>query len=209
MLNAQQVDVMQNAEATNWDKFNQELVRVSDENANRFAMDNRLHVRFFMKPMINLEKSQEANRAIYEDREMIEIMIPGDKQNIVCHVVEDFDRNRFPGLYERFKAGREQVIGTPLIAAGFLSPAQCEEYRFFNVITVEQLANAADSVGNKFMGFHDHKRKAKEWLERATGVEALRDTYNADMATARAENEDLKQRLTALEEIVNQSAGKK
>jgi hypothetical protein len=172
-LNAQQVESLQNASPTDWNKLDQQLADRSNWDTNRFAMDKNLHVRFYMKPRLNPDKSAEANRAIYEDTEYVEIMIPGDKHNIIQRPVWSQDIVRFGELYNKFKAGVDQVIGTPLAVVPFLTPAQVEEFGFFNIKTVEQLANLNDGIMGRFMGAHDLKAKAKAWLDSSTSGETL------------------------------------
>jgi len=172
-LNAQQVENLQNSTPTDWNKFDQQLQNMSNWDSNRFAMDKNLHVRFYMKPRLNPDRSAEANRAIYEDTEYVEIMIPGDKHNIIQRPVWEQDIVRFGELYNKFKAGQDQVIGTPLGVVPFLTPAQVEEFGFFNVKTVEQLANLNDGISGRFMGAHELKAKAKAWLDTATSGETL------------------------------------
>lgn len=172
------IEALQNATPTDWASHDQQLARDSDWNANRYAMDSKLHVQFYMKPFLDQKASAEAGRPIYKDTEFIRIMLPGDKQNIIDRqvgVVED-ERRRFAQHYAKFKAGQaEQIVGTPLTLAPFLSPAQAEEYKFFNIRTVEQLASAPDSIGTKFMGFNQHKQKAQAFLDASTGAEAVKE----------------------------------
>lgn len=163
----------QNAEQTNFAILDAQLAGRSDYNVNRFAGDSRLHVSFSMRPLFNEEESGKAQRPIYEDREFIQIMIPGDKQNIILRVAEDFDRQRFPEHYAKFKAGASQVIGTPLANAGIFPASRCEEFAHFGIRTVEQLANANDNLAPRFMGFHGDKAAAQKWLDKLTGGEAL------------------------------------
>lgn len=189
------VDILQNATPTDWSNYDKELAARSDYDQNRFAMDKKLHVQFYMKPMLNQEKSAAAGRAIYEDTEFIRIMLPGDKQNIIDRKVGlvENERERFPEHYAKFKAGQaEQVVGTPLQLLPFLSPAQVEEYKFFNIRTVEQLAAASDSIGTKFMGFNQHKQKAQAFLDATTGAEAV--------GAMREELEESKKVMAAMQE---------
>jgi hypothetical protein len=66
-----------------------------------------------------------------------------------------------------------------------------EEYKFFHLHTVEQLANANDSVGQKFPSFHSDKAKAQQFLEATTGDSARIRDLEAQVA------ELMKQRGTA------------
>jgi predicted RecB family nuclease len=49
-----------------------------------------------------------------------------------------------------------------------MTRSKVEEYKFFGIHTVEQLANASDEVGQKFPGFQDDKRKSNKFLESAS-----------------------------------------
>jgi len=178
--NAQQVEAAQNAEPTDWSKYDTQLSeRDVDANNGRFAFDNRLHVKFFMRSTINVDKSTEANRPIYDDVEYVEIMMPGEKRNIIERPAASMrDDLRFPKQYAQFRAGvKDQISGTPLKVLPFMTDARVEEMAFFKIFTVEQLAELSDSV--QFMGSVDLKRKAKEFIDRANGADALRDELNA------------------------------
>jgi len=168
-----EVAAAQNAEQTNFSMLDAQLAGRSDYNVNRFAGDSRLHVAFSMRPLVNEEESAKAQRPIYEDREFIQIMIPGDKQNIILRVAEDFDRQRFAEHYAKFKAGASQVIGTPLANAGIFPASRCEEFAHFGIRTVEQLANANDNLAPRFMGFHGDKAAAGKWLARLSSGDVL------------------------------------
>lgn len=172
-LDAAQVEAMQNSTPTNWATFDQQLDERPDANASRFAMDGKLHVRFFSKPKYNPDKSAEENRPIYEDTVYVEIMMPGDKNNIIVRPAASMrDDLRFPKHYEQFQKGQQdQMVGTPLKVLPFLSEAQVEELAYFKVRTVEQLADLSDSVS--FMGAQEMKKRAKAFLEASKGGDVL------------------------------------
>lgn len=137
--------------------------------------DDKLHVRFFMRPRIDPVKSQEANRPIYKDVPHVEIMIPGDKNNIVTAEVWSQHIQRFPTHWAQFQAGiKDQVVGTPLRAAPFLTEAQVEELAYFKLRTIEQLADLADNAMT-FMGARELKTAARKYLDQTTGASALLD----------------------------------
>ena len=124
------IDQIQNSVPTDWSRFNQQT-DANDWDTNRFAADNNLYVRFYMRPRLNIEKSTEANRPIYEDTEYVEIMTPGEKHSIIHRPIAGAnppDNVRFPKHYELFKQGqKEQEVGTPLKVAPFLTESQVEE----------------------------------------------------------------------------------
>ena len=68
------------------------------------------------------------------------------------------DKARFARQYQAFKAGKEdQQSGTPLNVVPFMTPAKAEEYKFFNIATVEQLAGA---MTEKLVELFDEKPHA-------------------------------------------------
>jgi predicted RecB family nuclease len=110
------------------------------------------------------------------------------------------DKIRFPRHYERFQAGqKEQNIGTPLSVVPWLTPSQIEEFKFFKIMTVEQLANLIDNVGGKFMGAKQFKQKAKEFLPAAAGQAPLVQ-MQAELDKRDSRINDLIERIAALEE---------
>jgi hypothetical protein len=197
-LDAAQVEVMQNSTPTNWATFDQQLDERPDANASRFAMDGKLHVRFYSKPKYNPDKSAEENRPIYEDTVYVEIMMPGDKNNIVQRPALSMrDDLRFPKHYEQFLKGQQdQMVGTPLKVLPFLSEAQVEELAYFKIRTVEQLADLSDTVN--FMGAQEMKQRAQKFLKALNSNEAVVE-----------ENRQLKARLDALEAMLESQTAPK
>jgi len=132
------------------------------------AGDEALLVKFFIKPAEDQKASKEAGRPIFHDIEWIDIRIPGNKDNVVCRPLRQRDIERFPRHYAAFKQriekGAEAVVGTPLELFPFVTAARVEELKFFNIRTVEQLAATPDSTAGKFMGFHDLKKKAQDFM---------------------------------------------
>lgn len=182
-LDAQQVEALQNSVPTDWSKFDQAL----GAEAHRFGMqgpgglppgmgpgyDDKLHVQFFMRPRIDLEASKAANRPIYKDVPHIMIMIPGDKNNIPLAEVWEQHIRRFPIHWEQFQAGiKDQIVGTPLKVAPFLTDSHIEELAYFKIRTIEQLADLADS-NMTWMGAREMKNAARAYLQKVSGNEAL------------------------------------
>jgi hypothetical protein len=194
-LDAQQVEVLQNSTATDWSRFDQAQGDArNDGNASRYAFDTKLYVRFYTRPRLNVEKSTEANRPIYEDTEYVEIMAPGEKNSIIQRPANPEDLFRFPKHYEQFRAGiKEQEIGTPLKVLPFLSEANIEELAYFKVRTVESLAHLSDSVMQNFMGARELQQKAQRYLQQVSSGDALLE-----------ENRALKNRMDALEKLLEQ-----
>jgi hypothetical protein len=172
-MDAAQVEALQNSTPTDWATLDAQLRERSNWDSNRFAGDDKLHVKFFTKAYRNDEKSMAANRPIYEDKDCIQIMVPGDKHNIIIRPVWDQDLQRWPQKWAQYKAGKEQIqSGTPLSRAPFMTEGAVEELAYLNIRTVEQLANLSD--GNMpFMGAAEYKRMAQEFLKKATSTDVL------------------------------------
>lgn len=165
----------------------------------RFAADNRLYVEFSREPVMHPGKSREAGRAVYEERDFIRIHVPGDKTSVIYRQVTEQDAQRFADRYAKWKAGQsEAVSGTPLSALPGMTPAKVEEYKFFKLVTIEQLADANDNLGQKFMSFHADKQAAKRFIE-ATKGNAPIEAMNAELQKRDAEIENLRTMVEALQ----------
>jgi len=182
-LDAVQVEALQNSVPTDWTKFDQTV----GADARRFGgqglgglppgmgpgYDDKLHVRFFMKPRIDPIESGKQNRPIFKDVPFVEIMIPGDKNNIVTAEVWQQHITRFPQHWDQFQAGiKDQVVGTPLKLAPFLTESHVEELAYFKIRTIEQLADLSDT-NMTFMGAREMQQAAKKYLLKVSGNDAL------------------------------------
>jgi len=148
--------------------------------------DRNLSVRFWLHPKENPRKSKEAGRPIYDEVEMVSIMAPGNTKTEFtgrAHSMH-YDANeqrqrtyaeRFAEHYSQFKAGlEEQVQGTPLSEAAFLSVGQRAEMRAKQIKTVEQLAAMSDRDIQKMgMGFRKHVDAARAYLDTANGTSVM------------------------------------
>ena len=165
----------------------------------RFAADNKLYVEFFRKPVLQPGKSREAGRAVYEEVDYVRIHVPGDKSSVIERPVSQQDQFRFADRYAKWKAGQEEAVtGTPLSALPGMSPSKVEEYKFFKLVTVEQLAEANDNLGAKFMSFQQDKQRAKAFLEVAKNNAPI-EKMNEELAKRDAELEDLREQVKAMQ----------
>lgn len=156
----------------------------------------RLSFRFIMKSVKDEVKSAEAGHPVFEDKEYIEILVPGDATSRVCRPVRptDFEREDMPGarqVYEHFKRGIESPqSGVPLEQWPSVTAAQVDTLRVVGVRTVEQLASVSDQhIGTLGMGYHSLRQKAQDWLA------AAKD--NAHLEKMRAEMNGMKEQLEA------------
>lgn len=164
----------------------------------RFAADDRLYVEFFREPVMLPAKSREEGRAVYEERDFVRIHVPGDKTTVCVEPMHEINLARFRVRYEKWKAGQgEAVTGTPLTALPGMTPAKIEEYKYFKITTIEQMAEANDGLGQKFMSFQSDKQRAKAFLEVAKGNAPL-ERMNEELAKRDEEIDTLKAQVAAL-----------
>ena len=161
----------QSTAPTDWNQV-QDFQSDQDFNA-RYAHDSKLYVQFYLRPMIQPTLSEEAQRPIFADVVHVRILVPGDKLSMIDRPASDDDKKRFTDQYAKFSAGqKDQLIGTRLEAVAFMTRSKVEEYKFFGIHTVEQLAGASDEVGQKFPGFHTDKDRCNKFLEATQGTDA-------------------------------------
>jgi hypothetical protein len=161
------------------------------------AGDEQLLVRFYIHPLQNETRSKEEGRPIFEDREYIEIIQPGNKDSIIRRPASHLDYERFPQHYAKYKArteGEETIEGTLLEHWPGVTRSQVEELRYLNIRTVEQLANVADSNTGGFMGMNLLKRRAQEYLD-ASSTQA----HAEEMQALKDQNRQLAEQLAAMQ----------
>lgn len=177
----------------------EEMSDLPQPDETRFSHDNRLYIEFSRKPRLHPAKSREAGRAIYEECDYISIHVPGDKSSVVERPVTEQDIQRFTERYNKWKQGQaEAVVGTPLTALPGMTPSKVEEYRYFKILTVEQLAEANDNLGQKFMSFQQDKQRAKAFLQVAANNAPI-EAMNVELQKRDAEIENLKTMVEALQ----------
>jgi len=142
---------------------------------NPFKGDERLPVRFYMGAIQNDEETEKQGRPIFVDTECIQIF--NSKDNVIDRPIRDSDKQRWPGAYNAWKSGGDGepgATGTRLAHWPIMTRAQVEEFRFFKIFTVEQLAELPDSTAQKIMGAVKLRQLAKLAVEAARGEEPFR-----------------------------------
>lgn len=167
------------------------------QNSAGMAGADKLIVHFEMKPVLHQQKSAEAGRPVYVEKEYVEIRVPGDKINIVHKPVTDFIRAKFRQRYQAWKAGKQdQVVGTPLKAWPPISASQVEELAYFKVTTVDQLAAVTDETASRMGPILELRQKARDFLEAAKGGAPL-TKLREELSTRDAEISALREQLKA------------
>lgn len=149
---------------------------------------------FFIKQKKNNFKSAQAGHDVYDQKEYVRVIIPGDRNSIPEREVREEDKARWAKHYIAFKNGLTLAPdGMPLEKWPLIDINQIEHMKHWNVRTVEDLANLNDIHLQKLgMGARDLKSKAIVWLEQA------RD--GSGVSRVVQENEELRAKTRSLED---------
>jgi len=155
--------------------------------------DGLLPARFYVSPVRDEAKSAAAGRAVFVDKEMVEIRVDRD---VLTRPVSDQDKRDYAAQYVAFRQGVDQtaVEGTPLREWPLMTRSQAEEFAYGGLRTVEQFASAADTAIQRIGPYMELRQKARDWLAAAKG--------NAEFGRLRDENTELKNRVAALERML-------
>ena len=172
--------------------------------------DETLFVEFYMAPVRNNHKSEQAGRPIFDDVTHVRIQAPGDMLTVVEREAWDGDKRRFPRQWQAFEAqqaGREELSGTPISTWPALSRSQVEELRALKFYTVEQIANASDQQLQRIgMGGFGLRTTATAYLESATNS-ALAQQQATELARRDQQIAELQEQIARLASAVDDKRG--
>lgn len=137
---------------------------------NPYQGDEKLPVQFYMGAVPDDAETARQGRPIYRDVECIKIF--NSKDNVIDRPVRDTDKKRWPGAYQAWKNtgdGEPGAVGTRLEHWPLMSRSQVEEFKFFKVFTLEQLAELPDTTVQKMNGAVKLKQLARLAVEAAKG----------------------------------------
>ena len=144
------------------------------------STQDKMIPRFYLKPVRQGFRSEAEGREVYEDREYVEIIVPGDKHSIVDVAVKDEHRDRWSRQYEAFKKSQDAPEeGTPIEEWAPIGASQALELKSSHVRTVEHLAGLSDSQLAKVvpMGGYGLREKAKAWLQQVEDGKPLAEAH--------------------------------
>ncbi|MEQ1572781.1 MAG: hypothetical protein ABL993_00910 [Vicinamibacterales bacterium] len=169
-------------------------------------VDKNLAVRFYKMPMQNAAESDKAGRPIFEDVDMCEIRVRGDRNNVIIRPVRPGDKKRFRDSWRDYQDGNERKLtGTPLAEWPPMTGSMVEEMKYLQFFTVEQLAEANDDVCGRIPGLVSLKQKARAYIELAKGsapIEEMQRKLDSEKAAREASDnmvKDLAARISAME----------
>jgi hypothetical protein len=159
-----------------------------------------LFVEFYEDALEIPFKSEQEGRPVYEQRVFVRIMVPGDATSIIETPATPQHKEEYRRQYERFEKGMKDVVdGTPLSMWPVVNKSQVKECEFFEIRSVEQLAELSDSTCKRMgMGYMELRSKAKAWL--------LAAKDSALVTRQAAENDRLQGEIEALKEQIAQMA---
>lgn len=139
------------------------------------AKPNRIIARFSQRPVQNNWRSEKEGRPVYEDREFVELITPGNTKSIPVEEVTDDHKRQFHREYDAWKAGQERPVeGMPLSEWPQVSGSTVLNLNSMHIRTVEELAAVDDGVLQVLgTGARELREKAKAWLASARGEQPL------------------------------------
>lgn len=175
-----------------------------------FGSDKTIHATFSEEVIKNEYRSNQEGRPIFDMFVQIELQYPGNNTSNFKEKfsMEDGDKGnewteRFPRQWKAFKDKREQVPdGRPLETWAVLDKKRVMELKGSGYHTVEQIASMTDMNGPKMgLDWRKLRDQAMATLKPEDGAVAI--------SKLTAENEDLKNRLDAMEKDLRSLAAAK
>lgn len=160
--------------------------------------DKVLYVTFYTDAIEVKSESEVRGHPVFKDVDMVRIIAPGDKNNIIETRVDDTHKMRFPEKWKQFKSGQVQGINGWLLKEWpAITASQMKELNYHEIHTVEQLAALSDgAIAKVGMGTQELRTKAKAALAAAHG--------NANNEAQAAEIERLRADLEAMRKMMAQ-----
>lgn len=146
---------------------------------------------FHYQVIQNVERTAKEGQPVFEEVEMVEIIIPGNDRERPCFRVTQEYKDRWPEQYKRFKEKLEKKMedGYYLEEWPQITRSLAATLKHHHITTVEQLAQIPDSnLMNIGPGMLDLKYKAQKFVE----------TMKDDVAVQKMA-EELKQRDKKIE----------
>ena len=157
-------------------------------------------VKFFYRDIKMSFKSKEAGKPIWETREFISIMKPGNSKDIMEREVSELDKERWNAIYKAWKNREDQIqSGTRIEVLPGIEQGRIETCKSLNIYTLEQLTNIdEDGIENLGDGARELIRDAKRYLQGSTASDEMQKEVDA----IKIENKKLKEENEVLEERI-------
>jgi hypothetical protein len=172
--------------------------------AAQFGHDSQLFVKFYNEKVYNHIESEKAGFKVFDDKEYVHIMRPGDRTWSVKRPVKQSDLRRFPLQYEAFKTGKTEKLGIPIAQWDIpgLSEGEISIFKAYGIEYVHQVAQM-NEVQQQSLGVNAKYLVSRAKLEvqeqnaiqQNTELQAKLDEVSAKH---RAEMQEMEERLLAL-----------
>lgn len=169
------------------------------------------YIEFYVTAVDDPKRSVEVGYRVTKDVEMVRIIQPGSRDNLLKPAQQWLDEikrkflegthdcfpeewiSAFRKKYELWKEGLEAPpMGTSVKEWPLLSPAQVQNLLACRLLTIEDVAEMTEQAMLQFgMGARELKEKAREWIKGKEVANAIAQ-----------ENQELKKELAELRELV-------
>ena len=148
----------------------------------------RNYAKFFMHPVLHGFKTKEAGREIYESREYIMIVAPGQSKSEIRRPIQEKDKIEYAQEWKAFVEKRpDSIVGTPIEQLPNIEVGMAKQLKYLNVHTIEQLASLSDAgLANIGMGCRELQTRAKAFIDKNS-----------------SEVSELKSRIAELERLIS------
>lgn len=160
---------------------------------------------FYLREVQNKARSKVEGRICFDQKEYVEIFVPGEKHLRPNRPVTDADKKRWPVAYGKFQQTREETLdGTPVEQWPYLNRAQVAEMKANGIMTIEAIADIPDGLLERLgRNGRDIQKRAKQFLQPQSDTEKeLRGQVALLEGQVREKDmhvENLTQRLDAME----------
>ncbi len=163
---------------------------------------------FYLREVQNKARSKVEGRICFDQKEYVEIFVPGEKHLRPNRPVTEADKTRWPAAYRRFQQTREETLdGTPVEQWPFLNRAQVAELKANGIMTIEAIADIPDGMLEQLgRNGREIQKRAKQFLQPQSDTEKeLRAQVVTLEGQVREKDmlvENLNQRIEAMERQV-------
>lgn len=127
-----------------------------------------LNIRFEKTLKLNPAKTAESGHPVHDEVHVAFLNVPGSRDEVPARIDDKF-LSQHGAAYNRWLETQEQPLdGLALEMWPPIPKNLVEDWKYFKVRTVQQLANLGDTqIQAMGMGVREWSRKAKVWLEQA------------------------------------------
>jgi hypothetical protein len=124
---------------------------------------------------------------VYEKREMVRIVTPGDR-SVYDGIAEDYHKRNYFQQYAKFRDGKDIDIGARLEQAEFIQAPEIIELNYLGVYSIQQLAEAADTLCDRLPRGFELREGCRAWVQMRQGnaLEGITKRVSAELSAAQS-----------------------